>query len=140
MEIRELGEHDVDAVLAAGHLFDSPPRRDWAADFLARDGHHLLLASVEGVPAGFATGIETIHPDKGTELLLYELGVDAGFRRRGIGRRLVEAMLELARERGCSGMWVPIESDDAAAVATYRSAGAADPVPAATMSWDLTDA
>ena len=75
--IRRLAPDDIDDVMTAGHLFDDPPRRDWTAAFLAHAGHHLLLALVDDEPAGFVTGIECLHPDKGAEMLLYELGVDA---------------------------------------------------------------
>ena len=137
MNIRRLTPADVDAVLAAAALFDSAPTAEWAAQFLTREGHHLLIASVDDVPAGFVSGVETIHPDKGTEMLLYELGVDEPYRRRGIGRALSRQLLAIARERGCYGMWVPLELDNEAAVATYRSAGADEPEGAVTMTWSL---
>ena len=38
------------------------------------------------------------HPDKGTEMLLYELGVDESYRRRGIGR--VVAQVEGKHRQG----------------------------------------
>jgi ribosomal protein S18 acetylase RimI-like enzyme len=138
MEVRRLRPADVDAVLAAASLFDEPPRRDWTESFLEREGHHLLIAYVDDQPAGFVSGVETIHPDKGAEMLLYELGVDDAYRRRGIGRALTESLLQVARDRGCYGMWVPIELDNEAAVATYRAAGAAEPEVGSTMAWDLT--
>ena len=78
---------------------------------------------------------EPSSPAKGTEMLLYELGVDEDHRRRGVGRALVVALLDIADGLGCRGMWVPIEPDNDAAVATYRSAGADAPEPAAIMSW-----
>ena len=36
-------------------------------------------------------------------------------------------------------MWVPIELDNEAAVATYLSAGAGPPEPASTMSWEFEE-
>lgn len=53
------------------------------AGFLASEGHNLLIAYVNDEPAGMVTGVEMTHQDKGTEMFLYELGVDAGFRGRG---------------------------------------------------------
>lgn len=127
----------VTELLAAGHLFDAPPRDDWAARFLAAGGHVLLIAYEDGVPAGFVSGIEMLHPDKGTEMCLYELGVDARFRRRGIGRALTRALVDLARERDCYDVWVGVETDDEAALATYRSAGAGDDGRFAMLVWEF---
>lgn len=137
MRISRVGAGDTAVVLAAGHVFDHPPTAQGTDDFLARDGHHLLLAEQESRAVGFVSGIEVAHPDKPTEMLLYELGVDEPYRRQGIGRALVTALAELARERGCSGMWVPVKAGDEPAIATYRSAGSEAPEPAATLWWDL---
>jgi ribosomal protein S18 acetylase RimI-like enzyme len=68
-------------------------------------------------------------------MFLYELSVDPGHRNRGIGRALVGALADLARERGCYGMWVGTEPDNAAALAAYRAAGAEPPEPFVTLSW-----
>ena len=43
------------------------------------------------------TGVETTHPDKGTEMFLYELAVAEAARSRGVGRALVAALADLAR-------------------------------------------
>ena len=65
------------------------------------------------------------HPDKGTEMFLYELAVDEPWQRQGVGASLVHALADLARERGCYGMWVLTDDDNIAALATYTSAGGA---------------
>ena len=135
MRIDRLGPDDVARVLAAPHLFDQPPTTEWTHRFLGAEGHHLLVAVVEGVDAGFVTGVEMSHPDKGMEMFLYELGVDEGARGRGAGTALVGALRELARERGCYGMWVLTDDDNAAAVATYRRAGGAEPDPQVLIDW-----
>ena len=56
-------------------------------------------------------------------MFLYELAVDEPFRRRGIGRALVEHLAALAREAGCYGMWVITDDDNEAARATYEGTG-----------------
>lgn len=139
MEIERLGPHDVQRVLDASVLLDDPAREDWTLRFLTSEGHHLLLASVDGAPAGFITGVEMTHPDKGTEMLVYELGVDEAYQRRGIGKALVAALADLARDAGCYGMWVATESDNVAALATYESAGAAPPEPGVTLAWTFPE-
>jgi ribosomal protein S18 acetylase RimI-like enzyme len=129
---------DVDAVRAASRLFDSEARPDWTRRFLEEANHHLCIAYDGGEPAGFVSGVELTHPDKGTEMLLYELGVDDRFRRRGIGRALVAALADLARERGCHGMWVLTEAENEAAVATYESAGAGEKTVQLMLAWQIT--
>jgi ribosomal protein S18 acetylase RimI-like enzyme len=133
MEIHRVTRSD--AVQAAGHLFDAMPRPDATERFLADERHHLLIAYVDGVPAGMATGVEMTHPDKGTELFLYEMGVDEPFRQRGIGQALVSALADLGRERGCSGMWVITGEDNEAARATYRRAGGEPEHGQVVFSW-----
>ncbi len=88
-------------------------------------------------PLGFVSGVETTHPDKGTEMFLYELGVAEDARRRGVGGALVDALATLARERGCYGMWTATEHDNAAALATYRGAGARTDASHVTVDWDF---
>ena len=124
IDVRRLGPDDAQAVTAAGHLFDDVPLEDATRAFLADPGRHLLVAYTDGGrPVGFVSGVELTHPDKGTEMLLYELGVDEHSRRRGIARTLVAALEALARERDCYGMYVLVDDDNDAALATYASAG-----------------
>jgi ribosomal protein S18 acetylase RimI-like enzyme len=134
--IVRLAAGDDGVVLAGAELFDAAPTGSWTARFLSSEGHHLLVAlDDDDTPVGFVSGVETTHPDKGTEMFLYELSVGADHRRQGVGRALVDALVELARERGCYGMWVATEPDNAAALATYRAAGAAVPEPCVTLAW-----
>ncbi|MGW1051679.1 GNAT family N-acetyltransferase [Streptomyces sp. NPDC002521] len=138
MDIRRAAT--VAEVVAAEHLFDNPARSEWAERFLAAAGHHLLLAYADGGPVGFVSGVETVHPDKGTEMFLYELAVSEPYRRRGIGRALVERLAALARERGCYGMWVGVDTGNDAALAAYRSAGGKDDGTCTVLAWDFASA
>jgi ribosomal protein S18 acetylase RimI-like enzyme len=123
----------------AAELFDSPPLPEPTERFLADPTHHLLLAYDESDCAvGMISGIETTHPDKGTEMFIYELGVAPAARLQGVATGLVKALADLARGRGCYGMWVGTEPDNAAAQATYRKAGANEEAPFLLLSWDLT--
>jgi ribosomal protein S18 acetylase RimI-like enzyme len=138
MDIRRITAPEP--VMAAGHLFDDAPLPEATERFLAAEGHHLLIAYADGVPAGMVTGVEMTHPDKGTEMFLYELGVDDGFRGRGLGRALVTALAELARERGCYGMWVVTDEDNAPATATYRRAGGTAEGGQVVLVWTFDEA
>ena len=74
----------VEAVISAGHLFDASPLPEATERFLADERHHLLIAYLDGTPAGMITGVEMTHPDKGIEMFLYELGVEEAFGGRGV--------------------------------------------------------
>jgi ribosomal protein S18 acetylase RimI-like enzyme len=136
MEIRRPAK--VTEVEAAGHLFDGSPRRDPTERFLASETHHLLLAYENGRAIGFVTGVEETHPDKGTEMFVYELAVEESARNRGVGRALVRALATEARARGCYGMYVLTGPDNEPALRTYA---AADAMPAGVhvmLEWTFT--
>jgi ribosomal protein S18 acetylase RimI-like enzyme len=131
---------DAAAVYRAADLFDSPPLAAATETFLAAPGHHLLFAYDDGGRAvGMISGVEMTHPDKGTEMFIYELGVAPAARLQGVGSSLVAALAEVARAGGCYGMWVGTETDNEAALATYRRAGATDEAEFVLLNWDLVE-
>ena len=123
VDIRRLRPGDEELVAAASHLFDGPADAEATRRFLADERHHLFVAYVDGRAAGFVSGVEMTHPDKGTEMLLYELAVDGPYRNAGLGRTLVARLRDVAAERGCYGMWVLTDDDNGAALAAYTAAG-----------------
>lgn len=139
MEIRRLGRDDQDALADVEPCFDEPVRSVAAARFLASDGHHLLVAYDGDAVVGFVSGVELTHPDKGTEMFLYELSVEPGHRGQGYGTALVQALANLARERNCYDMWVLTDDDNNTAVATYRRAGASETSPCVMLTWKLDE-
>jgi aminoglycoside 3-N-acetyltransferase I len=129
-----------DAVHAAADLFDAPPLAAATERFLAQPGNHLLFAYDDSDRAvGMISGVEMTHPDKGTEMFIYELGVAPTARLQGIGSRLVAELGAIAKRRGCYGMWVGTEVDNEAALATYRRAGATEESSFTLLNWDLIE-
>ena len=133
--IHRVGPDDRALVHRAAALFDEPLRDEWIERFVRSGDHHLLLALEAGEPVGMVSGVELTHPDKGVEMFLYELSVLEHARRRGIGTALVEALVALARDRGCRGMWVLTDDDNAAGLGTYRKAGATIEEPTHLLEW-----
>lgn len=127
------------ATLARGaELFDGLPAAGPASRFLRSGDHHLLFARDDADQVvGFVSGVEVTHPDKGTEMFLYELGVAETARRQGVATALVKALETLAKEGGCYGMWVLCESDNLAALATYRRADATDEAKVTMFTWQF---
>jgi aminoglycoside 3-N-acetyltransferase I len=100
--VRILEATTVEQVEAAAPLYDNPVDRGAATAFLADPRHHLLVALDDaGRTVGFVSGVETTHPDKGTEMFLYELAVAEDSRQRVIGKALTTSLADLARRRGC---------------------------------------
>jgi len=57
------------------------------------------------------------------EFYLYDIAVDTAFRRRGIGKALIQELRAIAEKRGASTIFVEAEEDDTEAVDFYRSLG-----------------
>lgn len=72
-----------------------------------------------------ATATCYVHPDKPLSMFINEVGVSQRFRRRGIGKRLVSALLEEGRKRGCTEAWVATERSNVPARALYEALGGA---------------
>jgi ribosomal protein S18 acetylase RimI-like enzyme len=123
-EIRGLGPDDA-AVLAkvADEVFDNPVDPGLAAEFLAAANCHMAVALEAGVVVGFASGVAYVHPDKPRELFVNEVAVAPPWRRRGLARGLVAALLEKARAAGCGHAWVLTNRSNPAALALYSSLG-----------------
>lgn len=124
VEVRRLTTGDEERVREADHLFDHPSRRQAAQEFLARPTSHLLIAYLEGVPAGMLIGHELPRLDDPRPMLfLYEVGVDEAYRRRGVGAALVNALAEIGVERDCCEMFVLTNESNGPAMRLYPSAG-----------------
>lgn len=140
LRIERMGASDVERVLAMGHLFDDPPRADATRAFVASDRDHLLVAFDDAdAPIGMCTATEVPHPDADPSLFINELGVDAAWRRQGVGRALTEAMIALGRSRGCVDVWVVTEPGNAGACATYDRSGGRRDDDVVMFDWELRD-
>ncbi len=134
--IRELGPEDAHVLerVRAG-TFDNPVDPSLAFAFLATGVNELVVALSEGEVVGFASGTALMHPDKPTAFFVNELGVHEDFRRQGIGTRLLDRIIEIARGRGCVGVWLGTEIDNTAARRLYRKADGVE-MEGVYYSWD----
>ena len=134
VEIRLLGRGDS-AVLhqVAPDVFDFPIAPQWSTEFFADPRHHLVVALDEQVVVGFASGAHYVHPDKPPELWINEVGVAPSHHRRGIGRRLLAALLDHGASLGCVQAWVLTSPANTAARALYAGAGGREAPEPATM-------
>ena len=122
IEIRVLDEGDA-AVLdnVTEDVFDNDIDPDMARRFLADSAHHIVVALEDGVVVGMASGNDYLHPDKPVMFWVNEMGVAPTHQRRGIGKKLLRRILDLARELGREEVWLGTEDDNVAARALYKS-------------------
>lgn len=122
----------------ADGVFDGPVDPRWRDEFLADPRHHLAVAVDAGRVVGFASAVHYVHPDKPPELWVNEVGVADSHRRRGLARRLVEALLERGRILGCRTAWVLTEHDNGPARALYSATGGKEDESPVLYEFDLT--
>ena len=86
-------------------------------DELAAPGRTYLAAVVDGTVVGYA-GLAA-----GEEAQVMTVGVAAPYRRRGIARQLLEAILAAARADGSRTVLLEVRASDAGAQRLYEGAG-----------------
>jgi aminoglycoside 6'-N-acetyltransferase I len=124
IEIRLLGPGDIEVLdRVAPDVFDGPVDPRWARAFLDDTRHHLVVAIDDGTVVGMASAVDYVHPDKAPQLWINEVGVATSHRRRGIARRLLDALLAHGRTLGCTEAWLGTEEDNVAARRLYEGAG-----------------
>ena len=127
--------HEAEAVAGLLVEFRDHQGRDWPSDnaFLAsverlmerREAEFLLgAAGADSPPAAvaqlrFRFGVWYAAEDCALE----DLFVSEEARGAGLGRAMVAAVVERARERGCRRIELDTDEDNAAALALYRAAG-----------------
>jgi len=124
LEVRILQAGDASVLeRVADDVFDEPVDPQWSAEFLADPRHHLAVAIDGGIVVGMASGVHYLHPDKPPQLFINEVGVASSHQGRGIGRRVLDALLERGRTLGCSEAWVLTDESNSIARKLYASAG-----------------
>lgn len=128
VDIRLLGLADAGRLdRVAAEVFDHAIDSEMTIEFLADSRHHLAVALDDDVIVGMASAVHYVHPDKAPQLWINEVGVAPTHRGRGIARRLLDRLLQLAGELGCSEAWVLTHRTNTAAQRLYESVGGIAP-------------
>ena len=130
--ISRAGPADLDALAVLfdayrqfyGQASDVPRARDWLRSRLRVGESVVLLAKREGTTVGFVQLYPMFSSVRTAKTwILNDLFVEAGARRRGVARALLDAAAAFAREDGAIGISLETSQDNAAARALYRAAG-----------------
>lgn len=119
MIIRELTTADLDAVAEMeSENFTTPWKKDDFADLLDCDDRGCLVAEEDGRIVGCV-----VYHDILGDVDITNVQVKDAYRRRGIGRKLMEAALEKARSVGGKEFTLEVRAGNTAAIALYELIG-----------------
>jgi aminoglycoside 6'-N-acetyltransferase I len=135
IEIKLLGRTDLSLLHnVAEDVFDDPIVESSAKEFLNDPRHRLVVALDDELVVGFVSAVIYVHPDKpAPELWINEIGVAPTYQHQGIGKALMQAILEEARQAGCTEAWVLTERGNLPAMAMYKSTGGEETPPDSVM-------
>ena len=132
LAIRRATSADLDAVAPLfdayrrfyGQPGDLPRARAFLADRIGADESIVLLAERDGQAVGFTQLYPMFSSVRAARMwVLNDLYVDAGARRGGVARGLLDAAADLARDDGAVRIVLETTVDNTAARALYRDAG-----------------
>jgi ribosomal protein S18 acetylase RimI-like enzyme len=138
MQVLRLGPGDEDLATQACRALDVEGDVHPSVLLSRREALLLVACGEDGEVAGWAYGHELVHPDGERTMLLYAVQVRRTIQGHGVGRALVSSFVSDAQSRGCTEVWVLTDDENAAALATYTSAGGRrDPVQQVMFTWRL---
>lgn len=119
--MRQMTSADIDAVFAIEQAVQAYPwtRGNFSASLAG--GHLCFVEEAEGEMCGYVI----LMPAAG-EAELLNIGVAAAHQRKGLGRKLLREMLELAHAKKMRRIFLEVRLSNTAAAALYRSAGFAE--------------
>jgi len=131
-EIKKLGP---DELAAAKELFlffqiddglENPTfaSDEYLAKLLGRKDFHVVVAVENNKVIGGLTAYELFkYKDEKTEMFLYEIGVEAVYRRQGAAAALIEFLKIICAEKGIREIFVIAEAGNLPAVGLYEKTG-----------------
>lgn len=129
--IRDARPDDADAVARLAQELRAnlgDPQQHLTPDAIRRDAFgsaracSILVAELNGTIVGHVIYTDIYEPAYAARgLYIADLIVTASARSRGIGRALVEAVTNVARDRQRKFVWWHVQTDNAAALAFYKA-------------------
>lgn len=125
--VRRLIASSADAATAkrvAAEFAGNDVTVDHAEQFLANSSNYLIIAESGDTLAGFLSAHKLARfKDTRQKMFIYEVDVAPQWQRQGVGRRLIESILEIARGEGVDTAFVFTDQRNGAARALYAATG-----------------
>lgn len=111
------------------HYTQAQPDDAYLRDLLSSPMFIAVAATVgEQVVGGLAAYVLRKFEQARSEIYIYDLAVDDAHRRQGIATALIEALKQVARERGAYVIFVQADHGDDPAIALYTKLGVREDV------------
>jgi ribosomal protein S18 acetylase RimI-like enzyme len=125
VRVRRLGPEDgALAAEAVRRVKEADVDADHLEDFLKKAENLLIVAEDDGGPAGFLLAYALDRVDRDRRMVcLYEIGVAAASRRRGLATAMIDALLAWCRAQGVMKTWVITDRSNEAALRLYAATG-----------------
>lgn len=105
---------------------------DYLRNLLSREDFHVLIARHNERIVGGLTAYELpMYKEELNELFLYEIGVEDSYRKKGIAKNLIEALIKIGQAKRIREMYVGAMADNVPAIKLYTSTGG----KAAQVAW-----
>lgn len=117
--LRDMTQADVDAVLSIEQAVQTYP---WTRGNFSDALDSGYICRVDETESGGIRGYVMLR-SLVDEAELLNIGVAGTHQRRGVGRRMLRKMLDVARAKQLRRVFLEVRSSNAAAIALYRSAG-----------------
>jgi aminoglycoside 3-N-acetyltransferase I len=104
---------------------DCDPLSDRYLEQLLRRAEFWVLAAFSGddIIGGLTAHTLPMTRMESSEIFIYDIAVRSQYQRKGVGRRLLNALCEQASEAGIQEVFVPADDDDVHALDFYRNLG-----------------
>lgn len=101
------------------------PERDYLAKLLEDDHLLVITATLEGEVIGGLTAYRLpSYEEMASTIYIYDLGIKEAFRMKGIGKKLVNFLLDYAQNHQVKAIFVDTEEvDNEEAIAFYNTVG-----------------
>jgi ribosomal-protein-alanine N-acetyltransferase len=119
LDFREIRAPDLDDVLAIERASFSCP---WSRQFFLEELQSSCAKSVLSVSNGVTVGY-CLYWRLPTDIDIHNVAVHPGYRRSGVGRRMLLHIIEEARRNGSHNITLEVRKSNEAAQALYRSLG-----------------
>lgn len=118
MILREMTEADLGAVLRIEREVHAHPWTLGNFSDALRSGYQCKVFESASVMMGYAVMMLAVD-----EAELLDIAIDKAHQRKGIGRKLLEAMSSLARHENMRRMVLEVRASNQPAIALYRASG-----------------